>query len=164
MKNTDPPDSKRHKLKLSPELTRFVENMGRFFESYGIPRIGGRILGLLLVVHEPLSAERIAAVLKVSRASVSTNFRLLLASSLAEKVYLPGDRTTYYSFPETAWEKVLNVEIESISAMKRLAEQGRDALPSGDPAQHRLGDMINWADRLMQLFQHALTEWRARPS
>jgi DNA-binding transcriptional regulator GbsR (MarR family) len=149
-------------MKLSPELNRFIDNLGRFFESYGIPRIGGRILGLLLVAHEPLSAENIAGILKVSRASISTNFKLLLASSLAEKTYLPGDRTTYYAFPETAWEKVLNVEIESVTAMKRLAEQGRDALPTGDSAQRRLGEMIDWADYLLRLFQQALVDWRTR--
>ena len=63
-----------------------------YFESYGIPRIGGRILGLLLVADEPLSADSIASVLRVSCASVSTNFKLLLTSSLAEKVTFAGDR------------------------------------------------------------------------
>lgn len=161
MKNTDPP---HHRVlsKLSPELSRFIENMGRFFESYGIPRIGGRVLGLLLVAHEPLTAEQIAAILKVSRASISTNFRLLLTSGLAEKIYLPGDRATYYAFPESAWEKVFNVEIASITAMKQLAEQGRDALPSGDAAQRRLREMVHWADYLLDLFQKALVDWRAR--
>lgn len=160
MKNTDPPDSKSKILKFSPELTRFIENMGMYFESYGIPRIGGRILGLLLVAHEPLSAESISSTLKASRASISTNFRILLTSGLAEKVTFPGDRTTYFAFPETAWEKALHVEIEGITAMKKLAEQGLDALPSGDSARNRLGGLVNWADFLIQVYQKALIEWR----
>lgn len=162
MKNTDPPDSNHKIPKFSLELTRFIESMGTYFESYGIPRIGGRILGLLLVAHEPLSAEDIAAVLRISRASVSTNFRLLLTSGLAEKVSFPGSRTTRYSFPETAWEKSMNAEIQGIGALKRIAQQGLQALPPGDFARHRMEDLINWADFLHEVYQKALTEWREK--
>ena len=162
MKNTDPPHSKSQNLKLSPELTRFVENMGMYFESYGIPRIGGRILGLLMVAHEPLSAECIASVLKVSRASISTNFRVLLTSGLAEKVTFPGNRTTYFAFPETAWEKTMTVEVQAISAMKKIAQQGLDALPANDSARGRMEGLISWADFLIEIYQNGLIEWRKR--
>ena len=160
MKNTDPPRSDKFK-KLSPELTHFIESMGRYFESYGIPRIGGRILGLLLVAHEPLSAEDIAKILKVSRGSISTNFQLLLTSALAEKVTFPGDRTTYFAFPVAAWEKAMMVELEGIAYLKKLAQQGLTALPSGDPARNRLQKTIEWTDLINSIYQKALTQWRA---
>ena len=148
--------------RLDPELTRFMEGMGMYFESYGIPRIGGRILGLLLIAHEPLSAEQIASILKVSRASISTNFRLLLASNLAERVTYPGDRTTYFVFPESGLEKTLLVEIQGIGAMKRLIQQGLNALPADDAARGRMQDMADWADFLMKIYQKALVEWQVR--
>ncbi len=148
--------------KLSPELVRFIESMGMYFESYGIPRIGGRILGLLLVAHEPLSAERIGSILKVSRASISTNFRVLLTSGLAEKVTFPGDRTTYFVFPDSGLEKTLVVEVQGISAMKKIVQQGLDALPAEDSARSRMMEMIDWADFLIGLYQKALIDWRAR--
>jgi DNA-binding transcriptional regulator GbsR (MarR family) len=148
--------------KLDPDLTRFIESMGMYFESYGIPRIGGRILGLLLIAHEPLSAERIASILKVSRASVSTNFRLLLTSNLAEKVTYPGDRNTYFIFPESGLEKTLLVEVQGIEALKRLVQQGLDALPSDDSARSRMQEMIEWTDFLLKLYQKALIDWRSR--
>jgi len=159
MKNTDPPHQNKFK-KLSPELTHFIESMGRYFESYGIPRIGGRILGLLLVAHEPLSAEEIASILKVSRGSVSTNFRLLLTSALAEKVTFPGDRTTYFIFPAAAWEKAMTVELDGIAFLKKLAQQGLTALPTGDPARNRLQKTIEWTDLIHNVYQKALTQWR----
>ena len=160
MKTTSSPPDKFKKL--SPELARFIESMGMYFESYGIPRIGGRILGLLLIAHEPLSAERIASLLKVSRASISTNFRLLLTSNLAEKVTYPGDRTTYFTFPESGLEKTLLVEIQGIEALKRLVQQGMNALPSDDSARSRMQEMVEWADFLLKLYQNALIDWRAR--
>jgi DNA-binding transcriptional regulator GbsR (MarR family) len=148
--------------KLDPELVRFMESMGMYFESFGIPRIGGRILGLLLIAHEPLSAERIASILKVSRASISTNFRILLTSGLAEKVTFPGDRTTYFVFPASGLDKTLQVEIQGIDTLKRLIQQGMDALPAGDPAFSRMQEMFQWADFLRELYQKALVDWSAR--
>lgn len=161
MKNTAHPQQDKFK-RLSPELSRFIESMGRYFESFGIPRIGGRILGLLLVAHEPLSAEDIASILKVSRGSISTNFRLLLTSALAEKVTFRGDRTTYFIFPVTAWEKAMAVEIEGIAFLKKLAQQGLTALPAGDPARNRLEETIEWTSLIDGVYKKALTQWRAR--
>ena len=160
MKTTSSPPDKFKKLSL--ELARFIESLGMYFESYGIPRIGGRILGLLLVAHEPLSAERIASILKVSRASISTNFRVLLTSGLAEKVTFPGDRTTYFVFPESGLEKTLLVEIQGINALKRLVQQGLTALPTGDSARGRMQEMVDWTDFLMKLYQKALLDWQQR--
>jgi len=160
MKTTSSPPDKFKKL--SPELARFIESLGMYFESYGIPRIGGRILGLLLVAHEPLSAERIASILKVSRASISTNFRVLLTSGLAEKVTFPGDRTTYFVFPESGLEKTLLVEIQGIIALKRLVQQGLNALPTDDSARDRMQEMVDWTDFLLKLYQKALLDWQQR--
>ena len=149
-------------MKLSPPLTRFIENLAQYFESFGIPRIGGRILGLLLVAPEPLSAEAISTILKVSRASVSTNVRFALQVGLVEKVSFPGDRITYYSFPETGLEKTLAVEVQGVSIMKRFVEQGLNALPPEDAARSRLEALDEWADFLLEVWQKALVEWQER--
>jgi DNA-binding transcriptional regulator GbsR (MarR family) len=149
-------------MKLSPPLTQFIENLAQYFESFGIPRIGGRILGLLLISSEPLSAETISTILKVSRASVSTNIRFALQIGLAEKVSFPGDRITYYAFPETGLEKTLAVEIQGVSIMKRFVEQGLSALPPEDAARSRLEALDDWANFLIEVWQKALVEWRER--
>lgn len=162
MKNTDPPDSTNMGPKLNAELTRFIESMGRYFETYGIPRIGGRILGLLLISHDPLSAESIARILKVSRGSISTNFKLLLTSGLAEKVSFPSDRTTYYTFPVSAWGKTMAAELEAVASLQKLARQGISALPPGDAAARRLEEMIEWTDLIYSFYSKTLTEWQER--
>ena len=149
-------------MELSPPLTRFIENLAQYFESFGIPRIGGRVLGLLLVSSEPLSAEAISTILKVSRASISTNIRFALQVGLAEKVSFPGDRITYYAFPENGLEKTLAVEIQGVSIMKRFIEQGLSALPPEDAARSRLEVLADWADFLLQVWQKALIEWQER--
>jgi DNA-binding transcriptional regulator GbsR (MarR family) len=156
------PKSKQSIAFLSPELSSFVENLSRYFESYGIPRIGGRILGLLMVAPKPLSSEDIASILKASRASVSTNLRFALQIGLAEKVTFIGDRISYYAFPESGLEKALGAEIQAISTMQRFVEQGLSAVPPDDPARNRLEILADWAEFLTQVWQKALTDWRER--
>jgi DNA-binding transcriptional regulator GbsR (MarR family) len=75
---------------LSAAISGFIEGMGLYFEDFGVPRIAGRLLGLLLVTNRPLSLEEVATTLGVSRASVSTNARLILATGLVERVSLPA--------------------------------------------------------------------------
>ncbi len=148
--------------KLTPALSQFIENLARYFESYGIPRIGGRILGLLMVAREPLSAEDIASALKVSRASISTNLRFALNIGLAEKTSFPGDRITYYVFPESGLEGTLAIETQGLRYMKKLVQQGLKALPAEDQARSRMEGLEDWADFLIEVWDKALIEWRAR--
>src|SRR5512140_207874 len=146
MKNTDPPDSKsqwakrtgKNRLKLTAELQRFIQHMGGYFESSGVPRIGGMILGLLILAHEPLSAEQIASILKVSRGSISTNFRILAAVGLAERFTSHADRTTYYTFPDTAWEQLMALTIRRVVVFKDIVEEGLRAVAAKDSAHERL--------------------------
>ncbi len=155
-------DTKRAPAPVTPALSKFIESLGGYFESFGIPRIGGRMLGLLLVTEEPLSSESISAILKVSRASISTNLRMLLAIGWAEKTSFPGDRTTYYVFPENGFEKVFAMEIQASSTLKRFVEQGLSALPPEHATHGRLEGLADWADFLIEFWQKALIEWRER--
>lgn len=77
-------------------LAEFVEQMGILGEDGRMPRIAGRLFGLFLVETRPLSLRELAARLQVSRASVSTNTRLLAAAGMIERVSMPGDRQDYY--------------------------------------------------------------------
>jgi DNA-binding transcriptional regulator GbsR (MarR family) len=160
MLSIPPPDGKE--LTLTPELNKFIESMGLYFESFGIPRIGGRMLGLLLVAPEPLSAENISSILKVSRASISTNFRMLLQVGWAEKISFPGDRTTYYIFPENGFEKTFTMEIQAVGTLKRIVDQRLNALSPEDVAHDRLNGLSEWTDFLIEYWQKALIEWRER--
>jgi DNA-binding MarR family transcriptional regulator len=146
--------------RLTPELTHFIEGMGLYFASQGIPRIGGRILGLLMIAHGPLSPEEIAHSLKISRGSISTNFRLLMSSGMVEKTFMPGDRTTYYVFSDSAMEQRLAVGMRSAEAFKRLVLQGRDALPAGDAARRHLDNSLVWSDLLISSLDQAISQWR----
>ena len=117
---------------LSAEAQTFVESMGVYFERYALPRIGGRLLGLLLVADRALSLDDLASTLSVSRASVSTNMRLVMAIGLTELVTRPGDRRDYYQFTDDAWERSILIDMEGIQSLRRLSERGLEAIESSE--------------------------------
>ncbi|HNC94886.1 MAG TPA: hypothetical protein PKW90_02115 [Myxococcota bacterium] len=108
---------------------RFVEDFGLFLEQVGFPRIAGRILGLLLVHGVPMHLEQIATILEVSRASVSTNTRLLIGVMLIEQRTQPGDRRTWFTVRPDAFRRRFGFIIAQFSSTTQLLDQGLAAVP-----------------------------------
>ena len=67
-----------------------------FFEAEGFSRTAGRIFGRLLLSDAPLSLDQLAADLEASKASISTETRLLERRGALERVGRRGDRRAYY--------------------------------------------------------------------
>src|SRR5260370_28918044 len=133
--------------RLSPALQEFVESMGVYFGRFGLPRIGGRILGLLMVADRPLSLDDLARSLQVSRASISTNMRPIIASSLAEQISLPGDRRDYYRFGPHTWERSLKTELDAIAMLRRLGERALAAARASEgTAREQLDALLELCD------------------
>ena len=148
--------------RLSPALQEFVESMGIYFGRFGLPRIGGRILGLLMVADRPLSLDDLASTLQVSRASISTNMRLIIASSLAEQISLPGDRRDYYRFGPDTWERSLKTELDAIAMLRRLGERGLAAARASEStAREHLEELLEFCDLLIEDRSKTVERWLA---
>jgi DNA-binding transcriptional regulator GbsR (MarR family) len=159
---TDVEDDMRGEA-LTSEKTRFIEGMGRYFEQFGISRIGGRILGLLMLAEDPLSLDDMATTLSVSRASISTNIRLITASGLAELVTKPGDRRDYYRFTDDAWGHSLNIELKSLLPLRRMAARALAALePDDQMARAQLEDLVDFCDFFIEEHHRIIARWRER--
>lgn len=147
---------------LSPGLLEFIESMGMYFERFALSRIGGRILGLLLISDRPLSLDDMAKVLRVSRASVSTNMRLLTASSLAEQVSFPGDRRDYYRYGPDTWERALLTDLEAMRWLRRLGERGLAAAGSSEiAARDHLEVLLEFCDLVIADRRKTIERWHA---
>ncbi len=136
--------------------------MGIYFERFGLARIGGRILGLLMVADRPLSLDDMATMLQVSRASISTNMRLITASNLAEQVSLPGDRRDYYRFGPDTWERALTTELDAIVWLRRIGEDGLVAARASEStAREHLEELLEMCDLLMRDRRETIERLRA---
>ena len=156
------PDKQSEPVLDNPELSQFIENMGLQYEAYDVPRIGGRILGLLMVSPNPMTSEEMSEALQVSRSSISTNLRTLQMTGLIEKVSIPGDRLDYYVFAEDAWLRIIEMRLEEVLSLKEAAEEGLDTLCESHPARKRIEEMRSWAEMIQAAYQNVSKNWQSQ--
>lgn len=132
---------------LTEAETEFVENQGLFFEGFGLPRIGGRILALLLLAEAPVTLDEVAGALKVAKASASTNLRNFVAIGMVDVVSVLGDRKTYYQWSPRAWERRYDLILVLTGAARQIALGGLQTAGGDRPAARaRLAEMVAFAD------------------
>lgn len=122
---------------------QFIERMGLFFEDDGAPRISGRLLGLLLLTPGDCSLDDIAERLQVSKASVSTNSRLLETWGMVERTSRPGDRRDYYRIADDMQSRILERRVQRMRQLQDLIDEGRRTLRISDEAVRERLDTLN---------------------
>lgn len=129
-------------------VLEWVERVSMYLARDGVPPIAGRVLGWLMVCDQPeQSAGQISDAIGASRASLTSNLRLLTAMGFLASRTRPGDRTTYYRMADDAWAVVVRRQIEGISSFLDLS---RDGLAVAGPGNR---------DRVRQA--HRTFEWMA---
>lgn len=122
------------------QLLDWVERVATFFaEHYGLPPITGRILGWLMVA-EPAeqSAGEIADAIGASRASLTSNMRLLTASGMVHRLRRAGGRTTFYRIDDDMWETVVRRRLAAMMSFSRITEDGMALVGPDSPRATRL--------------------------
>jgi DNA-binding transcriptional regulator GbsR (MarR family) len=140
----------------------YIEEYGVCLETSGLPRMAGRIVGLLLICTPPhQAADQISRILDASKGTVSTMTRLLVQLGLIERVGLPGERRDYFRLRQDLWEQMLALQLAEMTQMRELAERGLALLASGGapaPEQERLREMYE----MHAFFERELPELLAR--
>jgi DNA-binding transcriptional regulator GbsR (MarR family) len=146
---------------MNPQIADFIERMGLALESDGLPRIAGRIFGLLLVSEDCRSLDDLAEALGVSKGSVSTNARLLEQRGVLERNSRPSDRRDYYRIPPDLfshtmaqrlahWQRFHEAIGEAQSSLPIRSRKVRDRLAEYEAAYAFMSDVI----------QEGLARWR----
>jgi DNA-binding transcriptional regulator GbsR (MarR family) len=122
------------------ELLGWVERVATFFaEHYGLPPITGRIVGWLMICEPPeQSAAQIAAAIGASRASLTTNMRLLTASGLVHRLTRSGGRTAYFRIDDDMWQKVIRRRIASMMSFGEITQDAIRLLGANKPRAARV--------------------------
>ncbi|WP_136634906.1 GbsR/MarR family transcriptional regulator [Pseudooceanicola onchidii] len=135
---------------------RFVETLGLIFQGEGMPPISGRILGQLALADRALSLTEIAETLQVSKASVSTNVRLLEAKGIAVREARPGSRQDHWRAEARMHRGVL----ESLSLrFRRNAERIDEIADSFDPGQARQRRKVEEFSDFYHKSSEFLSQW-----
>jgi DNA-binding transcriptional regulator GbsR (MarR family) len=147
---------------MDAQTAHFIEQMGLALESDGLPRIAGRIFGLILISDDARSLDDLASELRVSKGSVSTNARLLEQRGILEQISRPGDRRDYYRAPPDLFSHTMAQRIarwqrfhEAIgTARTSLSIQSREVL-------ERLEEYEEAYAFMSQVISEALANWQA---
>lgn len=118
----------------------FIEKIGLVIQAEGLPRIAGRVFGLLIFDGDAVSFGDLATRLKVSRGSISSSIRLLEERGLIRRITKPGDRQDYFQLAPDPYITLLQgFRKRAKSAQDEIAQTIR-ALPAGTQAIPRLQD------------------------
>lgn len=119
------------------EKLAYVEDFGEFFEGFGVGRMLGRVLGVLLVSDPPeRTAEELAGILKASRGSISAATRSLVQLGVVERRSRLGDRKAYFrSRPD--WTGLMWSQIGVYAGFRVFAERGLGLMEGSDPESRR---------------------------
>ncbi len=112
----------------------FIEQVGLFLQGDGLPRIAGRLMGLLIFDGKPYSFGELSRELQVSRGSISTNARLLEGLGVITRVAMPGDRQDYYQLGDNPYETLMNGVIERARRAETSLNRTANALPASETA------------------------------
>jgi biotin operon repressor len=124
-----------------------------FAEWFGLPPIMGRILAWLMICDPPeQSGAEIAAATGASRASISTNIRLLAEIGLVQRSTRPGKRTTYYRMHDNTWENVMRRRLGGMAAFRELAREGTELVGPRSQRAHRLIATCEFFEQMADAF------------
>lgn len=87
--------------------SEFIEKTGLIAQNQGIPRVAGRVLGMLLFDGEAMAFGDLARDLQVSRGSISTATRLLEDRALIKRLTKPGERQDFFQLAEHPFPNML---------------------------------------------------------
>lgn len=140
----------------------FIERMGLALEADGLPRIAGRVFGLLLISEEARSLDDLAAELRVSKGSVSTNARLLEQRGILERICRPADRRDYYRVPPDLFTHTMAQRLARWQRFHEAIGGARTTLPIRSRAVlERLEEYEAAYAFMSQVIGDALARWQA---
>ncbi len=145
------------------ELTQFIEEMGLLTESEGLPRIAGRIMGLLIVEDEPIGFSALSDRLKVSRASVSTNTRLLETLGIIERTARVGERQDYFQISTNPYLRFLQGASDRLSKSKEVVRKAQTTLGRRHKtAGARLEELYAYFDGVSEAYETLIARFSSR--
>jgi DNA-binding transcriptional regulator GbsR (MarR family) len=136
------------------EEKHFVEDISLYFEQMGLPRMAGRVLGVLLISDPPAqSLTDLCQLLQASKSSVSTTTRLLVEMDLIERAPSPMPRQICFQFRPGGWLVFIRQRLRLWASLHKIAEQGLELLREQDPA---LRERLQEAHDMFSLIEEEL--------
>jgi DNA-binding transcriptional regulator GbsR (MarR family) len=149
---------------MNEDLWRFVDATATWAaESYGTPRMTGRVLAWLLVCDPPeQTAAQLAEALEASRGSISGATTTLVRMGLVERLHVRGERADRFRLRPGAWDDT--VRDPSLGEARRMVALGLDALAGASKSRRarleELDALYAWYEERMDAMYEEWLEYK----
>jgi len=120
-------------LNLDEKIKReIIQSFGEAYKAFGLSKLMGHIVALMIFSPHPLSLDDICKQLKRSKGPVSQIIRRLRDKNLLRKVWVPGSRKDYYEAHPDIFENAFRNNFELIKKNKKLAVELKQKAKKSD--------------------------------
>ena len=112
--------------------SEFIEKIGLIAQGDRLPRIAGRVLGLLVWDGDAVGFGDIACQLQVSRGSVSTATRILEDRRLIRRITKPGQRQDFFQLSETPYASMMEGVVDGLARTQQDIANTVAAIPDSE--------------------------------
>lgn len=141
----------------------FIQDFGEAYHNFGLPKLMGRIVGILLYVDEPVSLDDITQHLNVSKGPVSQMVRRLKEHNLIDRVWVPGDRKDFYRAAPDIFGNAFQNQMSLMTQNLQLAKKYKVKSSKENIAfNQRIDQMCQFYELMMVHYDKFLEEWRKR--
>lgn len=148
---------------LTESDARFIERMGQLAQSDGLSRIAGQIWAVLMVSDEPVSSSELVNLLRVSKASVSTNTCFLEKLGIVERRSVPGERQDFFSIQPNPYAAFLEGQIKRYETAKSVVAEAKST-STNDHTCTKMADLEKFYDMYYQSLKDLLVQLNSQAS
>lgn len=129
----------------------FIQDFGEAYHMFGLPRLMGRIVGLLLHADDPISLDSISKDLDVSKGPVSQIVKRLRDHNQVKRIWVPGDRKDYYQADSNIFQNSFKSHMNMMHNNLIIAQKYKTLLENNEyVGSHAFITHINEMDMFFQ--------------
>jgi HTH-type transcriptional regulator, osmoprotectant uptake regulator len=141
-----------------------IKNFGVAYRAFGLSKLMGHIVALLIYSPEPISLQEIAKSLNRSKGPVSQILRRLRDRNLIRRVWQPTSRKDFYEIQPEVFEIAFRNNYELVKSNTRLARQlksivGKEKNSELETLKMRMNEMERFYELMEKHNENFLKEW-----
>jgi DNA-binding transcriptional regulator GbsR (MarR family) len=146
----------------SPTEKELIEKFGNIYESYGLRRLQGLIVGLLLTKSEPVSLDDMVDILDRSKGPISISVRRLDDMDLVRKVEGPNNRRNYYESHPNIFFNNFKFNLQTVRENRALAERFLSRIDAGGEETEKTKESLEHMQAFYELMESFFEDFAER--
>lgn len=142
----------------------FIINFGHAYKAFGLSKLMGHVVALLIYSTEPISLEDIAKELNRSKGPVSQITRRLRDKHLIRRVWHPTSRKDYYEIEPGVFESAFRNNLDLIRNNLKISKHFQNEIEKRkikniQTLSNRLIEMEKFYSLMDKHYKNFLDEW-----